>query len=96
MSEPFDLEKFAAAHGMQYHRFELCPVAWFVPIKYTLWHINNPPAGESVLATNVLAVVPNTMGAQASAFSAYTASVAHFPATEAEAAFVAYCLFNGG
>ena len=90
MSEPFDLEKFAAAHGMQYRHFALCRAAWIVPVRYALWHINTPGA------ENVLAVVPNTMDAQASAFSAYTASVAHFPVPEAEAAFVAYCLFNGG
>ena len=90
MSEPFDLEKFAAAHGMQYHHFALCPVAWIVPIRYVLWHINTP--GEE----NVLAIVENKAEAQASAFAADESAVAHFPVAEAEAAFVAYCLFNGG
>ena len=90
MSEPFDLEKFAAAHGMQYHHLCLYPAAWIVPIRYALWHINTPGA------ENVLAVVPNKAEAQASALAAYESAVAHFPVTEAEAAFVAYCLFNGG
>ena len=90
MSEPFNFAAFATERGMNFHHFALCPAAWLVPIKFTLWHMTSPTGAR------ILAIVPNQASPQSSAFSAYQSAVAVYPVADAEAAFVAYCLFNGG
>lgn len=90
MSEPFNFAAFAAEKGMRHHVFAIAPAAWLVPIRYTMRYMTSPTGAQ------ILAIVPNQASPQASAFSAYQSAVAVYPVADAEAAFVAYCLFNGG
>lgn len=92
MSEPFDFAKLATAHNMYFSNGNRAgPAAWFVPIKALLMQINIPGTYRSCLA-----IVPNESSCLASSYSCFQTALATYTTEDAEAAFVAYCLFNGG